>query len=559
MNDSRSPVVLIICDGWGVGASDPAEIERQGNAVAMAWTPVRDKLLATCPWGLLGTCGEAVGLPTGRMGNSEVGHLNLGAGRIVHQDATRISAAVRDGSFFDIPVLRDLEAALKRSGGALHLIGLCSDGGVHSDICHLWALLDWAGRSGTPVCVHAVTDGRDTSPTSGLGWIKELEARCARSRNIRIATVSGRYYAMDRDRRWARTERAYRAMAEGEGERWECASAYMARCYDEGITDEFLPPVVVAPRGRDGGSRPGGSGEPPGSGADAAHRFPEGSASPPGAAVAPGSGPGIHGGDGILIFNFRADRARQLAAALMDDGFPHFDRPRGPRSRLVAMTRYEDDFPHPVLFPPRKLGNVLGAVLSRAGRAQLRMAETEKYPHVTHFFNGGVEEPFPGEERHLVPSPPVATYDLQPEMSAPELTEALATHIAARRHDFILVNYANADMVGHTGSVPAAVTAVETVDACVGQLLEAVAGVGGTALVTADHGNAERMLCEDGSPFTAHTTFPVRLILHAPPGAASHTVRDGILADVAPTILHLMGIPRPREMTGQSLLGTVAT
>ena len=514
MNDSGRPVVLIICDGWGVAASDPAEIARRGDAVAMARTPVRDRLLKTRPWGLLATSGEAVGLPAGQMGNSEVGHLNLGAGRIVHQDVTRISMAIRDGSFFEIAALRELGDALRGSGGALHLIGLCSDGGVHSDISHLRALLDWAERAGLPARVHVVTDGRDTSPTSGIGWIEELEAQCARSRNSRIATVSGRYYAMDRDRRWPRTERAYRAIVQGTGARTESASAYVARCYEEGVTDEFLDPVVV------------------------------------------GAPDGIRPGDGILFFNFRADRARQLTAALMDATFSHFERPRGPCDRLVAMTRYEDNFVHPVLFPPRTHDNVLGAVLAAAGRTQLRMAETEKYPHVTYFFNGGVEEPFPGEGRHLVPSPQVATYDLQPEMSAPELTEALIAHIAAQGHDFVLVNYANADMVGHTGSIPAAVAAVETVDACVGRVLEAVAEVGGTALVTADHGNAEQMLCEDGSPFTAHTTGPVRLILSSAAGQATTAVRDGILADVAPTVLHLMDIPQPSEMTGRSLLTT---
>ena len=528
MNDSSSPVVLIICDGWGVAATDPAEIARRGDAVAMARTPVRDRLLATCPWGLLTTSGEAVGLPAGQMGNSEVGHLNLGAGRIVHQDVTRISLAIRDGSFLEIPALRELGAALKRSGGALHLVGLCSDGGVHSDISHLWALLDWAERAGLPTRVHVVTDGRDTSPTSGIGWIRELEERVARgaqlsaeggqraaedAADLRIATVAGRYYAMDRDRRWPRTERAYRAIAEGRGTRVRSASAYITQCYAEAITDEFLPPVVMAPD----------------------HE-------------------GIRPGDGILFFNFRADRARQLTAALTDEDFPHFERPRGPCDRLVAMTRYEDDFPHPVLFPPRTMDNVLGEVLAAAGRTQLRMAETEKYPHVTYFFNGGVEVPFAGEDRHLIPSPTVATYDLKPEMSAPELTEALLAHIAERRHDFVLANYANADMVGHTGSIPAAVAAVETVDACVGRVLEAVADVGGTALVTADHGNAEQMLCDDGSPFTAHTTGPVRLILRRRPGTHPATVRDGILADVAPTILHLLQIPQPNEMTGRSVL-----
>lgn len=523
-------MVLIICDGWGVGASDPAEIGRWGNAVAMARTPVRDRLLSECPWSLLATSGEAVGLPAGQMGNSEVGHLNLGAGRIVHQDVTRISMAIRDGSFFQIPGLRELEGALKRSGGALHLIGLCSDGGVHSDISHLHALLDWAERGGISARIHVVTDGRDTSPTSGLGWIEELETRTeGSSADMRIATVSGRYYTMDRDHRWPRTERAYRTIVEAAGPRVESASAYVAQCYAEGTTDEFLPSVVVAPAG--------GADTEPGDRAEGGER-------------------GIRSGDGILFFNFRADRARQLTAALMDDTFPHFARSRGPCDRLVAMTRYEDDFPHPVLFPPRSLERVLGDVLARSGRTQLRMAETEKYPHVTYFFNGGVEEPFAGEERHLIPSPEVPTYDLKPEMSALELTDALLARIAEGRHDFILVNYANADMVGHTGSIPAAIAAVETVDACVGRVLEAVSRAGGTALVTADHGNAEKMLSEDGSPFTAHTTFPVRLILSSPPGSPPPAVRDGILADVAPTVLHLMGIPQPQEMTGQSLLTT---
>ena len=511
MNDSRKPTVLIICDGWGVGASDPEEIERQGNAVAMARTPVRDRLLADHPWGMLETSGEAVGLPAGQMGNSEVGHLNLGAGRIVHQDVTRISKSIRDGSFCDLPELAALAGNLRASGGALHLIGLCSDGGVHSEIGHLHALLDWADHARVPVRVHCVTDGRDTSPTSGIGWIRELAARTADCDDARIATVCGRYFTMDRDKRWPRTERAYRVIAEGAGPEAESAADYVAQCYAEGTTDEFLPPVVI-----------GG-----------AHAI------------------GPH--DGILFFNFRADRARQLTAALTDTAFPHFDRPRGAFGNFVAMTRYLDDFPHAVLFPPRAVTNVLGDVLSRAGLTQLRMAETEKYPHVTYFFNGGVEVPFAGEDRHLVPSPKVATYDLQPEMSARELTDALLGHLGEGRHDFVLVNYANADMVGHTGSIPAAVAAVETVDGCVGELLDRIGAAGGNALVTADHGNAEKMLDEDGNPFTAHTTYAVRLILVAP-GPAATAVRDGILADVAPTVLELMGIPRPPEMTGRSLL-----
>ena len=535
MNDSRKPTVLIIRDGWGVGASDPAEIRRQGNAVAMARTPVRDRLLARHPWCLLRTSGEAVGLPPGRMGNSEVGHLNLGAGRVVHQDVTRISVSIRDGSFFALTELAGLAAKLGRTGGRLHLIGLCSDGGVHSEMGHLHALLDWAGGARIPVRVHCITDGRDTSPTSGIGWIEELASATAAARDARIATVSGRWFAMDRDRRWPRIERAYRAIAEGNGPHAENAADYVNRCYGEGTTDEFLPPVVVG--GANEGARAAGGRPAPGAGTPAGP-----------------SPPGIRPEDGILFFNFRADRARQLTAALTGPAFPHFPRPRGPFGTFVAMTRYEDDFPHPVLFPPRPIHNTLGEVLSRAGRTQLRMAETEKYPHVTYFFNGGVEEPFPGEDRHLVPSPGVATYDLMPEMSAPELTDALLTHLGAGRHDFVLVNYANADMVGHTGSLPAAIAAVGTVDDCVGRLLEGIRAAGGTALVTADHGNAEKMMDEDGNPFTAHTTFPVRLFL-AGPGAPGATLRDGILADVAPTVLELMGIPQPAAMTGRSLLG----
>ncbi|MCY4574793.1 MAG: 2,3-bisphosphoglycerate-independent phosphoglycerate mutase [Gemmatimonadetes bacterium] len=508
------PVVLIICDGWGVGASDPAEIERQGNAVAMARTPVHDRMLAEHPASLLTTSGEAVGLPPGLMGNSEVGHLNLGAGRIVHQDLTRINNAIHDGSFFDLPELAELADTLERSGGKLHLLGLCSDAGVHSDIGHLKALLDWADRAGLPARIHAITDGRDASPTAGLAWIRWLEERTARSRDARIATVSGRYLAMDRDKRWERTGQAYRVMAEGAGPRVENASGHVARCYEEGTTDEFVPPVMV---GSESAANPRG----------------------------------IDPNDGILFFNYRADRARQLTAALADEDFHHFDRPRGAFPTFVAMTRYQDDFPHPVLFPPRTLDRVLGQVLAEAGCTQLRMAETEKYGHVTYFFNGGIEEPFAGEERHLIQSLDVPTYDLRPEMSAPELTDALTKHIAEGRHDFILVNYANADMVGHTGSIPATVTAVETVDACLGRLLEAIGRAGGAALVTADHGNAERMLDDEGRPHTAHTTHPVRLILVRSGGGA---LRDGILADVAPTVLALMGIPQPPEMTGRSLL-----
>ena len=515
MNDSRPPTVLIICDGWGVGATEPEEIERQGNAVAMAETPVRDRLLASCEWNLLTTSGEAVGLPPGQMGNSEVGHLNLGAGRIVYQDVTRISIAIREGTFYDLPELRDLAAALRDSGGALHLMGLCSDGGVHSHIEHLWALMEWADQKGLPTRIHCFTDGRDTSPTSGRRWIEETVLKADKLADARIDSVSGRYFAMDRDRRWERTEQAYRSVVEAEGPMSPAAVAYVDRCYADGVTDEFLPPTVIG----EPGNRPGGIGP----------------------------------ADGVLFFNFRADRARQLTSALTEEAFDGFERARGPVTQMVTMTRYQEDFGLPVLFHPVALDNVLGRVLADAGLHQLRMAETEKYPHVTYFFNGGLEEPFDGEERHLIPSPKVATYDLKPDMSARELTAALLEHLDEGRHAFILVNYANADMVGHTGSIPAAVAAVETVDDCVGQVIDKVAALGGTSFVTADHGNAEKMLDEDGKPFTAHTVFPVRFI-HVPPSPSATGVREGILADVAPTILAAMGIPQPAEMTGSSLL-----
>lgn len=513
--------VLVVCDGWGVGASEPAEVEHQGNAVAMARTPVRDRLLAERPWCLLETSGEAVGLPEGQMGNSEVGHLNLGAGRVVPQNATRISTAVRDGSFARLPVLEKLTEALRRSGGALHLAGLCSDGGVHSHIDHLEGLLKWADGAGLPTRIHCITDGRDTPPTSGLRWVAETERLAAQQRDARIATVCGRYYAMDRDQRWERTERAYRAIVEGRGPRTATATEHVARCYETETLDEFIPPAVIHPSAGPPDPRP----------------------------------PGVAPEDAFLFFNFRSDRARQLTAAVAGNSFPQFVRRQPPCANFAAMTRYEDEFPHPVLFAPQALDNVLGETLSRAGRTQLRMAETEKYPHVTYFFNGGVEEPFPGEERTMVPSPDVATYDLQPEMSAVELTKALLARLDRGGRDFILVNFANADMVGHTGSIPAAVAAVETVDACVGQVLERVADLGGTALVTADHGNAEKMRDDDGRPFTAHTTYPVRLILCEPDGGRSSCgLRDGTLADVAPTVLQIMGVPQPPQMTGRSLL-----
>lgn len=526
---TERPVVLVVCDGWGVAATDPAEAERRGDAVAMAHTPVRRQMLEQRPWSLIGTSGEDVGLPDGQMGNSEVGHLNLGAGRIVPQDTTRIDQAIRDGRLSRLPALRTMAAKLRRDGGRLHLVGLCSDGGVHGHARHLRALLEWAGRAGLAARVHCIADGRDASPTSGLGWIRRIEDWTGAMRDARVASVSGRYYAMDRDRRWSRTKRAYRAVAGGFAPRTASASGFVRSCYERpgGPTDEFLPPVVVA------------AGDGPAAGDD------------------PGKPEGMLPGDGLLCFNFRADRMRQLAAALADPEFPHFRRVRPPCRNVAAMTRYRADSPCSVLFPPQRLKNVLGETLARAGRTQLRMAETEKYAHVTYFFNGGREEPFPGEEREMTPSPKVKTYDLQPEMSADDLTDALLRRLDERRHDFVLANYANADMVGHTGDVAATAKAVETVDRCLGRVLARVAALGGTALVTADHGNAERMRDERGRPFTAHTTGPVRLFLAVHRGEANPgrlRLRDGVLGDVAPTVLDVMGLPQPPEMTGSSLL-----
>lgn len=529
-----------------MGTADPAEAERRGDAVAMARAPVRRRMLERCPWSLIRTSGEAVGLPRGQMGNSEVGHLNLGAGRVVAQDATRIDKAVETGSLSRLPALETLARGLRHRGGRLHLAGLCSDGGVHSHVRHLRALLEWAAGAGLPARVHCIADGRDAPPTSGLGWIRRIEAWARAMPDARVASVAGRYYAMDRDRRWPRTKRAVQAVNAGPAPRVAAASTFVQACYDAGprrrgafFGDEFLPPVVVD-AGRGGAGLAGV--------ADAAG----------GDASARGADPaGILPGDGLLLFNFRADRMRQLVAALADADFPHFARSRPPCRHVVAMTRYRDALPYPALFPPQRIRNGLGETLARAGRTQLRMAETEKYAHVTYFFNGGDEEPLAGEDREMWPSPKVGTYDQQPEMSAPALTDALLERLDERRHDFVLVNYANADMVGHTGVAAAAAKAVEAVDRCVGRVLERVARLGGTALVTADHGNAERMLDERGRPFTAHTTGPVRLFLavhDGEEGSRRFRLRDGALADVAPTALHLMGIAQPAEMTGKSLL-----
>lgn len=514
----KRPVVLIIRDGWGVNPQTPAHAEAEGDATYFAKTPVDARMMATCPHSTLDPSGESVGLPAGQMGNSEVGHLNLGAGRIVYQSLTRISLAIRDGSFFENPVLKDLMATLRTSGGRLHVMGLCSDGGVHSHVEHLFAVLELARRCNVnQVFIHCFTDGRDTSPTSGVETIRQIRQKTQQMGLGSIATIIGRYFAMDRDNRWERVSQAYRAIVNGEGPMRDDPVKAVEQWYAEGKTDEFIPPTIIAN---------------------------------PGLSPADQS---VRNGDGIVCFNFRADRARELTQALTDPKFEGFDRGVVPKVHYVCMTDYSDAFDLPVIFTPQSLTNILAEVISEHGLKQFHIAETEKYAHVTYFFNGGIEKLYPGEERQMIPSPKVPTYDLKPEMSAKEVTDELILRINSGKYDAIIVNYANPDMVGHTGSIPAAIKAVETVDACVGQVLDALAAVGGVALVTADHGNAEKMKESDGKPFTAHTTFPVN-IFYVGADSAEWRMRPGILADVAPTILQLLGIPKPEEMTGQSLL-----
>ncbi|MGA0597035.1 2,3-bisphosphoglycerate-independent phosphoglycerate mutase [Enterovirga sp. CN4-39] len=501
----RRPVMLVILDGWGWRE------ERADNAVLQAKTPSFDRLWAEGPHAFLHTSGHDVGLPDGQMGNSEVGHLNIGAGRVVMQDLPRIGSAIADGSLAKNPELLRFIDKLKASGGTCHLVGLVSPGGVHSHQDHAAALARVVAEAGVEVAVHAWTDGRDTPPRSGAEDLKRLAA--ALPQGATLATVSGRYYAMDRDKRWERVSKAYAAMAAAEGQHAPDAATVMRDSYARDVTDEFVVPTVI------------------------------------------GDFAGMRDGDGLLSFNFRADRVREILDALLDPGFSGFERGRVVKfAAALGMTQYSTDLDRflATLFPPQDLKNVLGAVAAKAGRTQLRMAETEKYPHVTYFLNGGEERPFPGEERIMVPSPKVATYDLQPEMSAPELTEKAVQAIRSGKFDLIVLNFANADMVGHTGSLEAATKAVEAVDAGLGRIADAVLASGGALLVTADHGNAELMRDPvTGGPHTAHTTNPVPVILAGVKGATMH---DGRLADLAPTLLKLMGIEQPPEMTGKPLL-----
>jgi len=507
----RRPLALVILDGWGIDKSGDV------NAVSRARTPRLDALLRDYPSTRLKASGKDVGLPDGQMGNSEVGHLNIGAGRIVYQDLTRISKSIEDGDFFRNPVLTTALQQVKNAGGKLHLMGLLSDGGVHSHNTHLYALVELAKREGIgDVCIHAFLDGRDTPPKSGAGYLSGLEDRLSALGLGRVATVMGRFFAMDRDQRWDRVERAYRAMTEGMGECCATSAAAIGSAYVAGQTDEFVEPRILR--------------------------------------HAQGNGL-VEDGDAIVFFNFRADRAREITRAFTEAEFQGFSRKRAlALSAYVCLSEYDETFGLPVAFPPESHADLLGEVISRAGLRQLRIAETEKYAHVTFFFNGGREEPFSGEERVLIPSPKeVDTYDLKPAMSAAAVTEELVGRIVSEAYDFIVVNFANPDMVGHTGIIPAAVAAMETVDACVGEVVDAVLGAGGNLLITADHGNCEKMADAQGEPHTAHTANPVPLILVDPEHRRAG-LRPGRLADLAPTALQLLDVEKPPAMTGESLL-----
>jgi 2,3-bisphosphoglycerate-independent phosphoglycerate mutase len=511
-NSQRArPVALIVLDGWGYRP------QTEGNAIALANTPTWDALWKRSSRTLLDASGLRVGLPAGQMGNSEVGHLNLGAGRVVMQDLVRISSAITDGSFYTNPALTAACRQVKSTGGTLHLLGLIGSGGVHAIDQHLLALLELAKREGVSrVAIHAILDGRDTLPKSALAFMQELLGQIKKIGSpAKIASVSGRYYAMDRDRRWERTELAYRAIVLGEGTMVTDPIGAISKAYESGKTDEFILPVVVTENGKP---------------------------------VAP-----MKDGDAVICFNYRSDRMRQIVRALIDPAFDGFTIARRPKVSVTTLTNYDKTFDVPVAFAPTSMARILAEVLSSRGLDMLKTAETEKYPHVTYFFNGGVEAPFPCEHRVMVPSPKVATYDLQPEMSAAGVTDALVQGITSGQHDFILCNYANADMVGHSGSIPATIKAVETVDACLSRVLKAAESAGTRLLVTADHGNAEMLIDpETGGPHTAHTTNPVPFV--AIDWEQEQRLRSGgALCDVAPTILSMLGIEQPAEMTGVTL------
>ncbi len=503
----KKPLALIILDGFGYNSAD------YGNAITAAKTPNIDKLLSSCPHTLIGASGMDVGLPDGQMGNSEVGHTNIGAGRIVYQELTRITKAIQDGAFFDNEAFLGAVENCKKNGSALHLMGLMSDGGVHSHNSHLYALVELAKKAGLEkVFIHCFMDGRDVPPTSGKDFIAELQQKLKEIGVGKIATIMGRYYAMDRDNRWERVEKAYAAMVYGEGVKNPNPVGTVEQSYVDEITDEFIVPTVCTEQ----------------------------------ATICPN--------DSVIFFNFRPDRAREITRTLVDPEFKGFERKKGffPLY-FVCMTQYDATMPNvEIAFKPQSLTNTFGEYISGKGLTQLRIAETEKYAHVTFFFNGGVEASFEGEDRALIPSPKVATYDLKPEMSAYEVCDEVVSRINSGKYDVIILNYANCDMVGHTGVFDAAVAAVEAVDTCVGKTVDAILAQGGAALITADHGNADQMYEPDGSPFTAHTTNPVPLIGVGLDGKGLK--EGGRLADLAPTMLEILGLAKPDEMDGQSLL-----
>ena len=509
---SKKPTVLMILDGYGLNDKE------QANAVKEAKTPVMDKLMTECPFVEGYASGEQVGLPEGQMGNSEVGHLNMGAGRIVYQELTRITKEIKDGTFFENEALLAAVNNCKEKNSALHLFGLLSSGGVHSHNTHLYGLLELAKKAGlTNVYVHCFLDGRDTAPTSGLGFVKELEEKMAEIGVGKVASVAGRYYVMDRDNRWDRVEKAYNALTLGEGEKANNAVEAVQNSYDKGENDEFVLPTVICEND---------------------------------APVAT-----IKNNDSVIFFNFRPDRAREITRAFCDDAFDGFARKERLDLTFVCFTEYDVTIPNKlVAFHKVEINNTFGEFLSKNGKTQLRTAETEKYAHVTFFFNGGKEEPYAGEDRLLVKSPKVATYDLQPEMSAYQVCDGLVDAIKSDKYDVIIVNFANPDMVGHTGIEAAAIKAVEAVDECVGRVVEAIKEVDGQMFICADHGNAEQLVdYNTGAPFTAHTTNPVPFILVN--YDANYTLREGgCLADIAPTLIEMMGMEQPVEMTGKSLL-----
>jgi len=501
---SKTPTTLIIMDGYGLRS------ETEGNAVANARTPVLDKIFAECPGCKLSASGLDVGLPDGQMGNSEVGHTNMGAGRVVFQDLPRITKAIKDGDFFENPVYLEAMKSAREHKKALHVFGLLSDGGVHSHITHIFALLDMAKRQGLPeVYYHAFLDGRDVPPSSGKDFVAQMAAKCAELGNARIATVAGRYYAMDRDKRWERLQKAWDAIADAKGVKTSDPVQAVQDSYDAEVTDEFVVPVVV------------------------------------------GDYPGVKEGDSIIFMNFRPDRAREITRCFVDPDFTDVTRTFR-KVCYVCTTEYDASMPNvTIAFPKQKLNNVFGEYISSLGLKQLRIAETEKYAHVTFFFNGGQETVFPGEDRALIPSPKVPTYDMKPDMSAREVAAEAVKRIESGEYDVIILNFANCDMVGHTGVYEAARLAVETVDECVGKVVEATSKMGGVSLITADHGNAERMLEDDGTtPYTAHTTNLVPFYIVG----AGAKLRDGRLCDITPTMLDLMGLKKPAEMDGSTLI-----